>query len=114
MIFHSPKIQGLWITGAELNPEVKSAHLAKFCNCDNNDSQWRVDEGYLTDKNTLPVIGLEFNKKSAKSDFTLGPLECWGTIREKRIPKKIDPWNATRAGSEEGRLFSQAREASET
>ena len=64
---------------------------AKFCNCDNKDSQWRVDEGYLTDKSTLPVIGLEFNKKSAKSDFTLGPLECWGSIKEKRIPKKIDP-----------------------
>ena len=64
---------------------------AKFCNCDNKDSQWRVDEGYLTDKSTLPVIGLEFNKKSAKSDFTLGPLECWGAIKEKKISKKIDP-----------------------
>ena len=64
---------------------------AKFCNCDIKDSQWRVDEGYLTDKSTLPVTGLLFNKKSAKSDFTLGPLECWGTIKEKRIPKKIDP-----------------------
>ena len=64
---------------------------AKFCNCDNKDSQWRVDEGYLTDKNTLPVTGLEFNKKSAKSDFTLGPLECWGTIKEKKFPKKSDP-----------------------
>ena len=64
---------------------------AKFCNCDNKDSLWRVDEGYLTDKSTLPVIGLRFNKKSAKSDFTLGPLECWGTMKEKGIPKKIDP-----------------------
>ena len=64
---------------------------AKFCNCDNKDSQWRVDEGYLTDKSTLPVTGLRFNKKSAKSDFTLGPLECWGTIKEKRIPKRIGP-----------------------
>ena len=64
---------------------------AKFCNCDNKDSQWRVDEGYLTDKSTLPVIGLEFNKKSAKSDFTLGPLECWGATKEKKISKKIDP-----------------------
>lgn len=64
---------------------------AKFCNCDNKDSQWRVDEGYLTDKSTLPVTGLEFNKKSAKSDFTLGPLECWGTLKEKKNPKKSDP-----------------------
>ena len=64
---------------------------AKFCNCDNKDSQWRVDEGYLTDKSTLPVTGLEFNKKSAKSDFTLGPLECWGTLKEKKNSKKSDP-----------------------
>ena len=64
---------------------------AKFCNCDIKDNQWRVDEGYLTDKSTLPVTGLEFNKKSAKSDFTLGPLECWGTMKEKTIPKKSDP-----------------------
>ena len=67
------------------------AGTAKFCNCDIKDRQWRVDEGYLTDKSTLPVTGLEFNKKSAKSDFTLGPLECWGTMKEKRIPKTMDP-----------------------
>ena len=64
---------------------------AKFCNCDNKDPQWRVDEGYLTDKTTLPVTGLEFNKKSAKSDFTLGPLECWGTATRQKYPKPHDP-----------------------
>ena len=66
------------------------AGTAKFCNCDLKDSQWRVDEGYLTDKNILPVIALEF-KKSTTSAFTLGPLECWGTMKGKRIPKKIYP-----------------------
>ena len=60
---------------------------AKFCNCDNKDPQWRVDEGYLTDKSTLPVTGLEFSKKSAKSDFTLGPLECWGNSDKQEIPR---------------------------
>ena len=71
----------------------------KFCNCDNKDTEWRVDEGYLTDKSTLPVTGLEFSKKSAKSDFTLGPLECWGNSGKLDIPttkpkphgQKIDP-----------------------
>ena len=60
---------------------------AKWCNCDNRDSQWRVDEGYLTDKTTLPVTGLLFNKKSEKSDFTLGALECWGNSNKQKIPK---------------------------
>ena len=59
---------------------------AKFCNCDNKDRQWRVDEGYLTDKSTLPVTGLLFNKKSERSDFTLGPLECWGNANKQEIP----------------------------
>ena len=68
-------------------PEPSSCEgTAKFCNCDNKDRQWRVDEGYLTDKSTLPVTGLEFSKKSARSDFTLGPLECWGNSDKEEIP----------------------------
>ena len=57
----------------------------KFCNCDNKDPQWRVDEGYLTDKRTLPVTGFEFSKKSKDSYFALGPLECWGTSDQEEI-----------------------------
>ena len=81
-------------------PEPSSCEsTAKFCNCDNKDRQWRVDEGYLTDKSTLPVTRLEFSKKSARSDFTLGPLECWGNSDKKEVPtikpkpqgQKIDP-----------------------
>ena len=60
--------------------------IGKNCNCDNKDRRWRVDEGYLTDKSTLPVTALEFNKKSEKSDFTLGPLECWGNSDKQEIP----------------------------
>lgn len=71
----------------------------KFCNCDNRDRQWRVDEGYLTDKRTLPVTELEFSTKSKDSYFALGPLECWGTsdqgeistIKPKLNELKIDP-----------------------
>ena len=43
------------------------------------------DEGYLTDKNTLPVTALEFNSKSERSDFTVGPLECWGGLDKHKI-----------------------------
>ena len=68
-------------------PEPSSCEgTAKFCNCDVKDLQWRVDEGYLTDKSTLPVTRLEFNKKSWRSDFTLGALECWGIADNEEIP----------------------------
>ena len=54
----------------------------KFCNCDVHGETWRVDAGYLSDKSTLPVTGLLFAKKSKRSEFALGPLECWGHVDE--------------------------------
>ncbi|PFX21238.1 Contactin-associated protein-like 2 [Stylophora pistillata] len=60
----------------------------KMCNCDSKDNHWRVDEGYLTDKSSLPVRGLLFHQKSEKSDFSLGPLECWGNSYQRKIPQK--------------------------
>ena len=54
----------------------------KFCNCDVRGETWRVDAGYLSDKSTLPVTGLLFAKKSKRSKFVLGPLECWGDVDE--------------------------------
>ena len=61
------------------------AGTGKFCNCDNKDRIWQVDEGYLTDKNALPVTALVFNSKSERSDFTVGPLECWGGLDKYKI-----------------------------
>ena len=66
------------------------AGSAKFCNCDVRDRIWRVDAGYLQDKNTLPVTALLFNKKSKRSDFTLGPLECWGNNDDERSEQIMD------------------------
>ena len=54
----------------------------RFCNCDVLGETWRVDDGYLSDKRTLPVTGFLFAKKSMKSKFALGPLECWGHVDE--------------------------------
>ncbi|CAB4032821.1 Hypothetical predicted protein [Paramuricea clavata] len=51
------------------------------CNCDVNDSTWREDSGYLTDKNTLPVSELRFGDTGGKREkgyHTLGKLRCWG------------------------------------
>ncbi|CAB4012750.1 Hypothetical predicted protein, partial [Paramuricea clavata] len=51
------------------------------CNCNKNDAKWREDGGLLTDKNTLPVIELQFHDLGGSSEFgyyTLGKLRCWG------------------------------------
>ena len=74
--------------GMDVLPTCKSP--SKFCNCDNKHKEWQVDEGYLTDKNTLPVTALEFNAKSERSDFTVGPLECWGGLDKHKI-SMIEP-----------------------
>ena len=57
-----------------------------ICNCDADDYEWRFDEGYLTDKETLPVTKLYFGdtghqseKKEEKGYHTLGKLICYGT-----------------------------------
>ena len=53
------------------------ANKAKRCNCDKNDSAWRKDSGYLTDKNTLPVNELRFGDTGGDAEeekHTLGKL----------------------------------------
>ena len=62
-------------------------HLAcadnMICNCEKNDKVWRQDDGWLTDKEDLPVTAISVsdtghNKEKAR--ITLGPLTCWGLI----------------------------------
>jgi len=51
------------------------------CNCDqNSDDMLTSDEGYLTNKDHLPVIEVSFSDTGAENEIgwhTLGPLECW-------------------------------------
>ena len=54
------------------------------CNCDMGDKHWRKDEGYLTDKQSLPVTMVQFSADqqrgpTQRSFFTVGELECFGT-----------------------------------
>ena len=65
----------------------------RFCNCDVLSETWRVDAGYLSDKRTLPVTGLLFAKKSKRSKFALGPLECWGHDNEQFEEKTNEEQN---------------------
>ena len=51
------------------------------CNCDVNNSTATSDEGFLTDKDILPVTELQFGDLGDSSEhgwFTLGPLICSG------------------------------------
>ncbi|KAL9979540.1 hypothetical protein ACROYT_G017216 [Oculina patagonica] len=53
------------------------------CNCDINDSTWREDSGFLTDKSKLPVMQLRFGDTSSSSEkgyHTLGKFKCYGII----------------------------------
>ncbi|XP_077968109.1 uncharacterized protein LOC120326421 [Styela clava] len=55
-------------------------HNSKKCNCDNNDEGVVTqDEGYLTDKKTLPVKEMRFGDMGGSTELgwhTLGELEC--------------------------------------
>ena len=66
---------------------------SKFCNCDIRDNKWRMDEGYLEQKESLPVMSIMFNERSARSTFVLGQLECWG--KNEDVPAKTSVDNST-------------------
>ena len=52
------------------------------CNCDENGSNERSDEGYLTDKTKLPVTAMWFGDAGDSGErgwHSLGRLECYRT-----------------------------------
>ena len=61
-----------FVAGSCSNPQ-------KQCNCDRNDNTERSDEGFLTDKDHLPVTELQFGDAGTgeRNWYTLGPLICW-------------------------------------
>ncbi|XP_069047172.1 uncharacterized protein [Lepisosteus oculatus] len=58
--------------------------MGRLCNCDSNDHVWRMDEGFLRDKNSLPVKAVHFgDTKDAPLEMafhTVGKLTCKGKI----------------------------------
>ncbi len=51
------------------------------CNCDINDHKWRVDEGYVTKKDVLPITAIYGGDTGSKKFtevlvYTVGPLIC--------------------------------------
>ncbi|XP_072017450.1 uncharacterized protein [Amphiura filiformis] len=59
----------------------------KICHCDIDATtpltdMLLSDGGFLMDKQTLPVTGINVNIGESTDAFTLGPLECYGSIDE--------------------------------
>ncbi|XP_069047169.1 neurexin-4-like [Lepisosteus oculatus] len=58
--------------------------MRSLCNCDSNDHVWRMDEGFLRDKNSLPVKAVHFgDTKDSPLEMafhTVGKLTCKGKI----------------------------------
>ncbi len=53
------------------------------CNCDANDSVWREDSGFLTEKSDLPVLQLRFGDTAHSAEegyHTLGKFKCYGIV----------------------------------
>ncbi|KAI3383677.1 hypothetical protein SNEBB_009261 [Seison nebaliae] len=54
-----------------------------LCNCDNKLDGWQMDEGYIVNKNDLPItsfniIGRRMSKEQQEGYWTIGHLECNG------------------------------------
>ena len=55
------------------------ALTSELCNCDSNFGQWLYDEGYITDKQRLPLTEVRLGDtghQGEKGKFSVGPLEC--------------------------------------
>ncbi|VDI73662.1 Hypothetical predicted protein [Mytilus galloprovincialis] len=53
-----------------------------LCNCDINDYIWRSDEGYVTNKDALPIVAFfagDTGDSGEEGHHFIGPLECYGT-----------------------------------
>ncbi|KAM8966991.1 uncharacterized protein RCH25_025662 [Pelodytes ibericus] len=78
------------------------------CNCDANDDVWRMDEGHLTDKYTLPVQEVRFgdtrNVPMEMAFHSIGKLHCWGKVSEPPIFKSCAALKESGI-SESGRYF---------
>ncbi len=68
-------------TGCKCGITNTCAAAGKKCNCDKNDSQWRMDEGYVTNKYVLPITAIYAGdngdaKYNEELIYTVGPLIC--------------------------------------
>ncbi|XP_078542364.1 neurexin-4-like [Lissotriton helveticus] len=75
------------------------AGSGKLCNCDNNDHIWRRDDGYLRDKQALPVkavhLGDTQDPPLEMAYHTIGKLRCRGRGSAKNYQRLISICEST-------------------
>ena len=71
--------------GEESNNDSGGVGFSKcYCDVVSNSSQWKHDEGHLTNKDQLPVTKINFgglgqhSEQPREAKFQLGPLYCVG------------------------------------
>ncbi len=50
------------------------------CNCNSNDQVWRLDKGFIREKNVLPITAInvgDTGDRKEKFIYTVGPLVCY-------------------------------------
>ena len=71
------------------------------CNCDIADRRWRSDEGFIDNKDDLPVTSLRFSFDGTdpRSYYALGKLECFGSTKPVRTEPPISGQTSHPSGS---------------
>ena len=65
--------------GCKCRIDNSCAKPGRLCNCDTNDNIWRFDEGYITDKQRLPLTEVRLGDTGHADEygkFIIGQLEC--------------------------------------
>ena len=68
-----------------MNFDLDCTEQNALCNSDVTDGEWHMDGGFITDKSTLPVLGVhigDIGESSKKVRLKLGPLVCNGSWSE--------------------------------
>ncbi|XP_071807958.1 axotactin-like [Asterias amurensis] len=91
---------------------LRNYNLLFASSCDANEKEWNVDHGYITNKDSLPIVSLQFYKmpsvagveETTKGTLSLGPLQCSSEFKEYRghtatISRSqdfitLEPWNS--------------------
>ena len=70
------------IPGCKCGIDKSCAYSGWLCNCYANDNVWRYDEGYVTDKQRLPLTEVRLGDTGGWAEYgkhTIGPMICTET-----------------------------------
>lgn len=86
-----------------------------LCNCDKMSPQFQHDQGYLYQKEDLPVsrIRISFQRTNHRSSFQLGPLECYDVNLKEPVPTNATHQIVTNKSLKQKRIFNSSKSISE-